>query len=201
MENKFTVKERFVNTLEVEKSKFIGVLQSFSSKTDVKLLISELKKEFPKARHYCFAYKSGNEFKYSDDGEPSGTAGKPIYSVLENSNLDNVILIVIRYFGGTLLGSGRLLRTYSKCAQSVVETAKLFKLSKKRKVRVEVSEDTYSTLINYLNKNGYIVLNNYFNDKIIVEFLEEINQHEDLESIFYGKLEILAKSEVDYLEG
>ncbi len=83
-------------------------------------LIKSLKKEHKKSRHICFSYiytKDNQTFvKYSDDGEPKGTAGLPIYNVIKNNNLTNDLIVVIRYFGGKKLGASKLLRTYSKAA-------------------------------------------------------------------------------------
>lgn len=200
MEKFYTVKYRKIHEIDVEKSKFIGILQGFSKNDDLKSILDGIRKEFPKARHYCYAYTLDGEFKYSDDGEPSGTAGKPMYAILENHNLKNVLLVIVRYFGGTLLGSGRLLRTYSTCAKETVESSKLYEISKKQKIRVSVSEDSYNTLISFLNKHAFTLLNTYFNDKIILDFLTDVDYMEDISSIFYGKVEIIGKTIVDYME-
>lgn len=201
MEKNYSIKEENVIEIEVENSKFIGVLQRFSSKNELFSILEDIKKRYPKARHYCYAYRLNDEFKYSDDGEPSGTAGKPIYGILENANLINVILVVVRYFGGTLLGSGRLLRTYAKCAKETVDTAKILPVLKKAKYRIEIDIDQYNNFISYCNKQAFVVLNTYFNDTIIVDFLTDPDFKEDLESIFLKKLKIIGKIEIDYMEG
>lgn len=201
MEKNYSIKEENVIEIEVENSKFIGVLQRFSSKNELFSILEEVKKRYPKARHYCYAYRLNDEFKYSDDGEPSGTAGKPIYGILENANLINVILVVVRYFGGTLLGSGRLLRTYAKCAKETVDTAKILPVLKKTKYRIEIDIDQYNNFLSYCNKQAFVVLNTYFNDTIIVDFLTDPDFKEDLESIFLKKLKIIGKIEIDYMEG
>ena len=201
MEKNYSIKEENVIEIEVENSKFIGVLQRFSSKNELFSILEDIKKRYPKARHYCYAYRLNDEFKYSDDGEPSGTAGKPIYGILENANLINVILVVVRYFGGTLLGSGRLLRTYAKCAKETVDSAKLLPVLKKAKYRIEIDIDQYNNFLSYCNKQAFIVLNTYFNDTIIVDFLTDPDFKEDLESIFLKKLKIIGKIEIDYMEG
>lgn len=200
MDKIYSIKEEKVYEIEVENSKFIGVLRPFSNKNELLDVLNEIKKRYPKARHYCYAYRLKSEFKYSDDGEPSGTAGKPILGILENNSLVNVILIVIRYFGGTLLGSGRLLRTYAQCAKGVANEAKLIELKRMRKVRAELEIDQYNNFTSYAFKNAFIILNTYFNDRIIIDFLEDLDFNENLESIFNKKLKIIGEIEVDYLK-
>lgn len=201
MEKNYSIKEENITEIEVENSKFIGVLQRFSSKNELFSILEDIKKRYPKARHYCYAYRLNGEFKYSDDGEPSGTAGKPIYGILENANLINVILVVVRHFGGTLLGSGRLLRTYAKCAKETVDTAKILPVLKKAKYRIEIDIDQYNNFLSYCNTQAFVVLNTYFNDTIIVDFLTDPDFKEDLESLFLKKLKIIGKIEIDYMEG
>ena len=104
-----------------KKSKFYGFRYIVSDKEEVSLILDELKKEHKKARHICYAYKIGiNEKKY-EDKEPSNSAGLPILEVIKNNNLDNTLIVVVRYFGGTLLGKGLLTRTYSKAARETLK--------------------------------------------------------------------------------
>lgn len=107
--------------IENKKSKFIGIMYEISSAEEVTSILNELKKEHKKARHICYAYKIGNISKKSDDKEPGGTAGKPILDVIEFNNLSNTLIVVIRYFGGTLLGRGLLTRSYSNAASSLIK--------------------------------------------------------------------------------
>ena len=108
--------------LEIKKSKFIGLLYNVDNVLEVENILLQLKKEHKKANHICYAYKivNGAEIvKFSDDKEPSGTAGKPILSVIEKKKMSNVLICVIRYFGGIKLGAGGLVRAYTKCASSL----------------------------------------------------------------------------------
>ena len=108
-------------TIEIKKSKFIGYYYEINSTDEAKQIIEELKKEHKKARHIPYAYKVNNTAKKTDDKEPSGTCGTPILNVLERNNLNNHLLIIVRYFGGTKLGAGPLLRSYNKCANDVIK--------------------------------------------------------------------------------
>ncbi len=108
-------------TYEIKKSKFIALYYEINTVDDVKNILEVLKKEHKKARHIPYAYKIDNLVKKSDDKEPSSTAGTPIFNIIEKNNLNNVLIVVIRYFGGIKLGAGGLLRSYSTAAKEVIK--------------------------------------------------------------------------------
>lgn len=125
---------------EEKKSKFIAHIKCINSEQEATEYIAEIKKKYWDARHNCYAYIIGdnNEIqRFSDDGEPGGTAGKPILDVLLNSGLHNVIMVVTRYFGGVLLGTGGLVRAYQK--SSLDALAKSVITEKKKGVEAEVT--------------------------------------------------------------
>lgn len=112
------------NLVEIKKSKFYGYLFEVKSQNDVLAILANLKKEHKKATHICYAYKivDGQEIvKFNDDGEPSGTAGRPILNVIEKKKLCNVLVCVVRYFGGIKLGAGGLVRAYTKCTSELLK--------------------------------------------------------------------------------
>lgn len=109
------------NEFEIKKSKFISLLYKLDDESMVNNIINELKNEHKKARHIVYVYKIGNTAKIYDDGEPKGTAGMPIFNVIEKNNLNNVLIVVIRYFGGIKLGAGGLFRAYSKSASEIIK--------------------------------------------------------------------------------
>ena len=109
---------------EINKSRFISYLFQINNKEEIDKIIENLWKDNKKARHICYAYKFKDQeniikTKVCDDGEPKGTAGLPIYSVIDKNNLENILIVVIRYFGGKKLGSGPLFRAYLKSANEV----------------------------------------------------------------------------------
>ncbi len=115
----FSIDKPSVAEFKDRGSKFLAYTFPLKSIDDVKKFLQQLKKEHPKANHHCFAYRiglDGNIFRISDDGEPSGTAGKPILGVIDSKQLTNVLIIVIRYFGGTLLGVPGLINAYKTAA-------------------------------------------------------------------------------------
>ena len=109
------------NNIEVKKSKFISYLYEIDNINEVDIILNSLKVEHKKANHFPYAYKINNTAKKTDDKEPSGTCGTPLLNILDRNNLNNHIIIVVRYFGGTKLGVGLLLRSYSKCANMCIK--------------------------------------------------------------------------------
>ncbi len=112
---------------EVKKSRFIGIANHVASKEKAAQSIEALRQEFPDATHHCWAYVVGNpetstQVRLDDDGEPSGTAGRPILNVVQHKNVGDILLVVVRYFGGIKLGAGGLVRAYSSTASGVMET-------------------------------------------------------------------------------
>ena len=108
-------------TIEVKKSKFIAYYYEINNKEEIDTILKDIKKEHKKAKHIPYAYKIDNLVKKSDDKEPSNTAGTPIYNIIMQNDLNNVLILVVRYFGGTLLGSGLLTRTYLNSAKEVIK--------------------------------------------------------------------------------
>jgi uncharacterized YigZ family protein len=108
-------------TLEIKKSKFIAYCYEINNKEEAEQILENLKKEHKKARHIPYAYKANTTIKKSDDKEPSGTAGLPIYNLIERNNLNNILVAVVRYFGGIKLGAGGLTRAYAKAANEVIK--------------------------------------------------------------------------------
>ena len=110
-----------MSQIEEKKSKFIAYYYQLDDIQDVKVILENLRKEHKKARHIVYAYRFGNTAGKSDDKEPSGTAGLPLYNLLEKNNLDNSLLAVVRYFGGTKLGAGPLARAYNKAGSLAIK--------------------------------------------------------------------------------
>lgn len=108
------------NQIEVKKSKFIGYFYEIDEVNEIKEIIESLRKEHKKAKHVVYAYRFKNTAGKTDDKEPSGTAGLPLYNLLEANNLNNKLIVVVRYFGGIKLGAGPLLRAYKNAGVSVI---------------------------------------------------------------------------------
>ena len=121
----YIVKENSIQQIEVMKSKFIAYLIPLNKEEDFKPLLADLRKEHKKARHIVYAYRVGMKSKSCDDGEPKGTAGHPLLELLYKKDLADSALLVVRYFGGTKLGAGRLLRTYLQAGIAAIDNASL----------------------------------------------------------------------------
>jgi uncharacterized YigZ family protein len=109
-------------------SKFMAFAYPVSTETEVKQLIESIKKEYFDARHHCYAYAIGinrQQYRTFDDSEPSGTAGKPIYNQILSTNLTNILVVVVRYFGGTLLGTSGLITAYRSATNDAIQHAKI----------------------------------------------------------------------------
>lgn len=123
-----TINEPTEGEYKEKGSKFLAYAYPMESESDLDIFIAQLKDIHPKARHYCYAYKLGidnNRFRANDDGEPSGTAGKPIFGQILSFSLTNVCIIVIRYFGGTKLGASGLIHAYKEAAKEALEKANI----------------------------------------------------------------------------
>ena len=131
-----SIKEIIKNELVIKKSKFITLLYPVSSEEDISVYLENIKREYKGATHYCYAYKIKVIEKCSDDGEPSKTAGMPILNVLKNEELDYVLAIVIRYFGGIKLGAGGLVRAYSKSVRESITDDNLCELENGYEIQV-----------------------------------------------------------------
>ncbi|MFD1770973.1 YigZ family protein [Sphingobacterium suaedae] len=133
-------------------SKFISYAHPIKSEIDMKDIVASLKALHPKARHYCWAYRLTPDrslYRVNDDGEPSGTAGRPILNVLLSKNITNVLVIVVRYFGGTLLGVPGLIHAYKSAAQEALETAVIVE---------KTVNDIYRLHFDYLQMNDVMRL-------------------------------------------
>ena len=123
-----TIEKTAEGYITERKSKFISYVIPVESEDEVKPILEEYRKKYYSARHVCWAYMLGSsreEFRANDDGEPSGTAGRPILGQINSYELTNVLILVVRYFGGTLLGTGGLVKAYKEAAAAAIENAKI----------------------------------------------------------------------------
>jgi uncharacterized YigZ family protein len=121
--NSYYIYEKSIHQIDIMKSKFISILCPISEQEDVEKILKDIKKEYPKARHYIYAYILDQKQKSNDDGEPSGTAGLPVLDVFKKNDITNFVCIVVRYFGGIKLGAGGLVRAYSSSASLALKEA------------------------------------------------------------------------------
>lgn len=178
----------------IKNSKFIGVIIPIESLDDVKDNINKLKEEYKNATHYCYAFKLINDKGFSDDGEPNKTAGIPILNVIEGNDLVNVLVVVIRYFGGIKLGPGGLIRAYSSTCKEVINKSTLVELIKGIEASITFNYSKEKE-INYLLKDSIIKSKLYEeNCTYIIETTKEVlDSISNLVTINYVNEKIIPK--------
>ena len=177
-----TIKQSATSEITEKKSKFIGEVFYIQNIQEAEKKIEEVNKKYHDANHHCFAYRilEENNIKErcSDDGEPNGTAGAPILQLLSKNELVNVLVIITRYFGGILLGTGGLVRAYSKAASESLQKAEIITLEKGERIKIPISYKDLSYLQYYCKKNEINILETNF-DKEPYMIIEISNQEED----------------------
>lgn len=151
-----TIKKPIEDILLKEKgSKFIGFAYPVHSETDIKEQLNHLHEIHPKATHHCYAYRlgiNGENYRANDDGEPSGSAGLPIYNQLLAHQITNVMVVVIRYYGGTKLGVGGLVKTYKESAKSTLEQAEIITKELESEMVIKFKFSQQNQIFTLLNK-------------------------------------------------
>ena len=170
-----TIKNNYESSYVIKKSKFISFIIKVDNKMQAKEIISEMKNKYKDASHVCYAYKIGTLEKASDDKEPVHTASYPILNVIKNNNLNNVIIIVARYFGGIKLGASNLSRAYKKAAEDVVLEDNIIEDKIYKKAKIEFLYDNIKQ-IDYILKD-YEIIEKNFNQNVIYLFLYEENNY------------------------
>ncbi|MDT3696387.1 MAG: YigZ family protein [Ignavibacterium sp.] len=161
-----TVKEYKQYSLKEKGSEFIAIVYSADNNTTAQNYLSEIRKKYYDATHHCYAYKIKNaEQKYSDDGEPNGTAGIRILNAIEHFDLTDVLLIVVRYFGGTKLGVGPLGKAYYNASISVLEQSEIIQKILYEEVEIEVEFSFVSHIHRVANQLSAIINETQFTDK------------------------------------
>lgn len=176
------------NSITVKKSEFIAHAKHISNSEEALKFIDEIKSTHKTARHNVYAYFiSETAERFSDDGEPKGTAGNPVLEAIKRSDLDNVCVVVTRYFGGILLGASGLLRAYSKAASEVLSKSRKAQYKLCREFTVEVDYKNLKTLQNIVDTNGGQILTRKFSEgaEFTLAIPEEISENakRDLESV------------------
>lgn len=183
----------------VNKSKFIGYASPINSEDEAIDFINQIKKKHADATHNVYAYVYGdnsNIQRFSDDGEPSGTAGMPVLNLIKLEDLKNTAVVVTRYFGGILLGAGGLARAYSKAAKIGIDSAIIVDKILYCDVIVEIDYTLLGKLENELSKNNYLIKNKLFNEKVNLNILCVEEDVEKLKSLILNASSAKCKIEV-----
>lgn len=184
MLEKYTTIEDKVNGEIIEKkSKFIANIFPVENEEDALKYLDEIKKLHRDARHNVFVYRiaNGNE-RASDDGEPSGTAGVPILDILRGMKLQNVLVVITRYFGGILLGTGGLVRAYTDSTKEALKVAKLKEKVLKIEYKIEIPYSYYDIISHFCRTNNYQMVNSDYSDTVNMFVVVEKERTHDFET-------------------
>lgn len=182
-----TILENYVTEIEVERSRFIALLYPLKSEVEVNSILDEIKKEYRNARHYCYAYRFNDSERASDDGEPKGTAGRPMLDLLQKNDLQHVLLVVVRYFGGTLLGAGRLLRTYVASGKAVLGLATIVPIQTVYKYQFKIQVDELDAVYSFANLHNIPFDSSFGEKSVVITFKSNEDITSLLEANFYDK--------------
>lgn len=184
MEQFKTIMQDAQAEIEKKKSRFIANVYYIENAEEAEEHLKQIRKKYFDARHNCFAYRileeNGVKEKQSDDGEPSGTAGAPMLNILQKNNLYNVLIVVTRYFGGTLLGTGGLVRAYSDATIKSLENAKVIIQTKGYLINVVIEYKDLEKFKYYCRMHGIIIVNTVYENNIICTMEISKNEKENL---------------------
>lgn len=161
-----TIQSASTATFRDRGSKFIAYAYPIAATEDNRQILQALKEEHPKAVHYCYAYRlgtDGNNFRAADDGEPSGSAGKPILGQIDSAGLTNVLIVVVRYFGGTLLGVPGLINAYKTAAHDALAEGIVIEKQVERNLRVEFDYTMLNEVMRILKQHHIDVIRQELN--------------------------------------
>ncbi|MGT2934035.1 YigZ family protein [Streptococcus catagoni] len=184
METYKTIQEHSQFELTIKKSRFITSIYRIKSEDEAKTIIAEIKKEHFKANHSCFAMILGEKSQLkrsSDDGEPSGTAGLPILTVLEKLELTNILVLVTRYFGGIKLGTGGLIRAYSSATSEALKSAQLIEVKEQAGFRISLSYSQYQQFSQFLELEGLEENEREFTEQILSSIYFDPDREKEVE--------------------
>lgn len=189
MKNYKTIREEQSFEIVEKKSRFIGYAAPVSSEKEALEFLNKIRKKHWDARHNVYAYSiaDGNLSRCSDDGEPAKTAGAPILDIIEKNGLSNIIIVVTRYFGGILLGTGGLVKAYSGATLGVIEQSEIVVMKKAVEFVITVSYQNLSRFENEIERLDVVVLNKEFASDITIKCICKIEDYDNI-SIKFSEL-------------
>lgn len=198
MVNYYSIKEPMIHEIEIKKSRFITYLIPIQTEEEFNEQLAAIRKEHYKATHHCQAFilnEDSSIQRMSDDGEPSGTAGVPMLEVLKRNNLTYIMAVTVRYFGGTKLGAGGLIRAYSTSVSEALNHTKLIANATQMVIELTLEYSQVDNFNYYLEQTStpITVLDTQYTDKVsqtLALYLNDIDQvHQELIDLFSGQIE------------
>ncbi|MGL5756151.1 MAG: YigZ family protein [Paraclostridium sp.] len=178
-----TLHEFGMDEIIIEKSTFIGYAKPVKTEEEAVEFINEIKKKHKDARHNVWAYTVGKNMniqRYSDDGEPQGTAGIPTLEVIKKEDLRDVVVVVTRYFGGIKLGAGGLVRAYTKGAKIGLEAARIIDKVMHQEVNIKIDYNQLGKVQNEIMNMGYFIKDTIYEDNVIIIVYSKLDEIESL---------------------
>ena len=183
----FTVKAPHELLTKERGSKFIAFILPVNNETEIKENLLKLKKAHPNANHHCYAWRLGADkaaFRANDDGEPNNTAGKPILGQIQAKDLTNVLIVVVRYFGGTLLGVGGLISAYKTAAAEVIAGAEIVERYILFEYKIDFNEESINLVMRILKENEAKIISHTYEENNSIIFQIKKRNSEELEKDF-----------------
>lgn len=179
-------------------SKFIAYAYPFEDENDLKDLLAAVKSEHPKARHWCYAYRLTPDrsiFRINDDGEPSGSAGRPILNTLLSNELTNILVVVVRYFGGTLLGIPGLINAYKNATQEAIDVAEVIEKTQDDVYKIDFDYLQMNDVMRIIKEDNLSILQQDFDNRCSITLsIRKLNVNQVVE-----KLEKVENNKITYL--
>ena len=202
-----TIRDFGEDSFVEKKSEFIGYAKRCESEEEAKAFVSEIKNNHKQATHNCFAYVIGENMgiqRYSDDGEPQGTAGIPILEVMKNSDVTDCAIVVTRHYGGRLLGTGGLTRAYTKGAAIALKAGGVVEKVNGVRLLFHMDYDMLGKIQYKCNENNWYIEDTEYTDKVVVHILAETEKASDIEKeiieISNGKIKVNKEDEGIYFK-
>ena len=179
----------FANSeIEIKKSRFLGQLYPINNRTEARTKLAEIRAQHPNAVHVCWVLLCEGDSGLDDDGEPSGTAAKPMYKVLEHKQLFNILAVVVRYWGGTKLGAGGLTRAYSQAISDAFKTAELIPIETLIKLNLAVQFSDESSLRRLCEQKGVKIISTSYTERAILHLQLKADAAEEFERFAFDLL-------------
>lgn len=183
------IKEDIISALEIKKSRFITYLHRTNSEEEAKDFLKMIKKEHPNANHHCTAMIIGQIVRSNDDGEPSGTAGHPMLDVLLGKQMEDILAIVVRYFGGTKLGTGGLVKAYSDSVKTALDKAALTEMLLFKEYKITFGYEWIGKIDAYFHHHSLEVLSKDYDQEVTYHFLALKDITQDILSLSNGTIQ------------
>lgn len=190
--------EDITHTIEIKKSKFITYLHRTNDEQEAKDFLKQIKKQHPQARHYCTAMIIGNIVRSNDDGEPSQTAGHPMLDVLLHHEMEDIFVVVVRYFGGIKLGTGGLVRAYSSSVKEALDLATLSQIQILDEYTITFGYDLIGKLDSYFRSHNIEITEKEYNETVTYQYLSDQDITSDLKEISNGSIQPIKIGQIEW---